>query len=112
MATKDDQVPNLTSGVDGSWDLLYHVLRANFDGVSSDYVQAPEDPGEVKYEYGCTVTGVKEVENSPEILVTYQDRERNERTARASRVFAADGPSSTIRRILLPQIQRTYAGYV
>ena len=103
---------NLTSRVDGSWDLLYHVLRANFDGVSSDYVQAPEDPGKATYEYGCTVTGIKKDDNSPEMIITYQDREKNERTARASRVFAADGPSSTIRRLLLPQIQRKYAGYV
>ena len=64
------------------------------------------------YEYGCTVTGIKEDKNSPEMIVTYQDREKIEQTARASRVFAADGTSSTIRRILLPQIQRSYAGYV
>ena len=87
------------------------MLRANFDGVSSDYVQAPEDTGVAKYEYGCTVTGIKEDENTPDMIVTYQDREKNEQTARTSRVFAADGPSSTIRRLLLPQIQRTYAGY-
>ena len=103
---------NLTSRVDRSWDLLYHVLRANFDGVSSDYVRAPEDTGEARYEYGCTVTAIKEDENSAEMIVTYQDREKHERIAKTSRVFAADGPSSTIRQLLLPQIRRNYAGYV
>jgi len=43
------------------------------------------------YEYGCTVTGVKEDKNGPEMIVTYQDREKIEQTARASRVFAPIG---------------------
>ena len=95
-----------------SWDLLYYVLRANFDGVSSDYVKAPEAAGQAKYEYGCSVTSVKEDEDGREMVVTYNDRDKKERTERTDRVFAADGPSSTIRSILLPHVQRTYAGYV
>jgi 2-polyprenyl-6-methoxyphenol hydroxylase-like FAD-dependent oxidoreductase len=87
------------------------VLRANFDGVSSEYVKAPEEAGQAKYEYGCTVTSVKEDENG-EMVVTYNDRNKKERTERTDRVFAADGPSSTIRHILLPRVERTYAGYV
>lgn len=93
--------------------MLYNVLRANFDGVSSSYVQAPDnDPGEASYEYGCSVTGIDKDVNSEEMIVTYQDRDKRERKARTDRVFAADGPSSTIRQLLLPDIKRTYTGYV
>lgn len=89
------------------------MLRANFDGVSSSYVQAPkDDDGETTYEYGCTVTGINQDENSDEMIVTYQDRHKMERKARAHRIFAADGPSSTIRQSLLPNVKRKYAGYV
>ena len=88
------------------------MLRANFDGVSSEYVKAPEGAGKAKYEYGCSVTSVKEDENGKEMVVTYNDRDKKERTERTDRVFAADGPSSTIRNILLPHVQRRYAGYV
>jgi 2-polyprenyl-6-methoxyphenol hydroxylase-like FAD-dependent oxidoreductase len=95
-----------------SWDLIYHVLRANFDGVSSDYVDAPEDAGQAKYEYGFNVTGVKYDERSEEVVVSFTDRDKNERNERTDRVFAADGPSSTIRGLLVPSVKREYAGYV
>jgi len=96
-----------------SWDLLYHVLRANFDGVKSEYVKPPKnDQGDVKYEYGITVTGIELDKESGEMVVTYKDRDKQEHVARAARVFAADGPSSIIRGILLPEDKRKYAGYV
>jgi len=57
-------------------------------------------------------SSVKEDENGKEMVVTYNDRDKKERTERTDRVFAADGPSSTIRHILLPHVERTYAGYV
>jgi 2-polyprenyl-6-methoxyphenol hydroxylase-like FAD-dependent oxidoreductase len=99
--------------VNGSWDLLYHVLRANFDGVSSSYAQSPkDDDGETTYEYGCAVTGLNQDEDSDEMIVTYQDRDKREQKARTHRVFAADGPSSHIRQSLLPDVKRKYAGYV
>jgi 2-polyprenyl-6-methoxyphenol hydroxylase-like FAD-dependent oxidoreductase len=87
-------------------------LRANFDGVSSEYVQASEEAGSAKYEYGYNVTSVKYDENSKEVVVSFQDRDKMEKTARTSRVFAADGPSSMIRGLMMPDIKRQYAGYV
>jgi 2-polyprenyl-6-methoxyphenol hydroxylase-like FAD-dependent oxidoreductase len=94
-----------------SWDLMYYVLRANFDNVTSAYVLSAEDPGDVKYEYGCTVTGIEE--EGEQMVVTYDStRESGPQKISAPRVFAADGPSSTIRRLLLPNVERTYAGYV
>ena len=98
----------------GSWDLIYHALRANFDGTSSDYLLSAEDRGSARYEYGCTVTGIKVDDNAEEgtVTVEYTDRDKQTRTLKSERVFAADGPSSTIRGILLPDVKRTYAGYV
>jgi len=96
-----------------SWDLLYHVLRANFDGVESKYVTPPkDDEGDVKYEYGTAVNGIELDEETGEMVVSYKDRNKQECEARAARVFAADGPSSAIRQILLPEDKRIYAGYV
>jgi 2-polyprenyl-6-methoxyphenol hydroxylase-like FAD-dependent oxidoreductase len=88
------------------------VLRANFDGVSSEYVQPVEEAGSAKYEYGCNVTAVHCDQNNKEVLVTYQDRNKKEQTAHTARVFAADGPSSTIRGFLMSDVKRKYAGYV
>ena len=47
-----------------SWDTLYHRLRANFDGLQSDYVTGePRDThigvGAASYEYKCRTTDVK-----------------------------------------------------
>ena len=102
----------------GSWDLIYHVLRANFDGTSSDYLSSAEDKGSATYEYGCNVSNIH-INDDDEgggggggVTVKYTDRDKKERTRTSDRVFAADGPSSTIRGILLPDIKRTYAGYV
>jgi hypothetical protein len=95
---------------DRSWDLIYHVLRANFDGTSSDYLKSAEDKGSASYEYGCNVTGIKVDDEG--VTVEYTDRDKNNRTQKSDRLFAADGPSSTIRGILLPDTKRTYAGYV
>ena len=94
-----------------SWDLMYYVLRANFDNVTSAYVQSADDPGDVKYEHGCTVTGIEE--QGEQMVVTYDSiRESGPQKLSAPRIFAADGPSSTIRKLLLPGVERTYAGYV
>lgn len=46
-----------------SWDTLFYRLRANFDGLESDYVSMSQcEPdsgvGTASYQYGCNVTGV------------------------------------------------------
>jgi hypothetical protein len=56
-----------------SWDLLYYLERANFDGVKSDYLlnqQVPEKKaaeGKVPYEFGRLVTGAREVGDNVEV---------------------------------------------
>lgn len=96
-----------------SWDLLYYLLRANFDGVRSDYCEVPEaaeGEGQGLYEYGRTVKDVKDVGERVEI--EYETKDGDQDTTTADLVIGADGPSSTLRRILLPEVERKYAGYV
>lgn len=103
-----------------SWDLAYYLLRANYDGVDSEYLkgykfpeQRPTD-GKIDYRYGCTVTDV--VDEGDVVRVKYTKQEDDGKTTDVeltSRfVIAADGPSSTLRKMLYPEIQREYAGYV
>lgn len=98
-----------------SWSSLYYRLRFNFDGLQSDYVpeiDTPlvEDEGKATYEQGKTVTDVKYVDGS--VLVVYETTKGQTETIRADLIIAADGPSSSIRKILQPRLQREYAGYV
>jgi 2-polyprenyl-6-methoxyphenol hydroxylase-like FAD-dependent oxidoreductase len=107
-----------------SWDLLYHVLRVNYDGVKSEYAAIPEpedSEGRVSYEYGCTVTNLKapeapssgcELDFSEPIKITIQHSSGETTTTDADLVIAADGPSSTIRARYLPDVKRQYVGYV
>ncbi|KAI9695971.1 MAG: hypothetical protein M1820_008312 [Bogoriella megaspora] len=100
-----------------SWDLLYHVLRAGFDGTKSEYVDVSmekADEGKGVYDYGCTVTNFEEDENG--IKVDFERKTQNGQTEKQSQsadlLVACDGGSSTIRKIFLPETERTYAGYV
>lgn len=124
----EDTVQRMTS-----WDLLYYLGRANFDRVKSDYLPNGEPPeissteGTARYEYGRNVTDAKEVGEKVEIV--FEDARRNHEdadsrsnagdnankqgTVLADFLVAADGPSSSLRRLLLPSAPpRTYAGYV
>lgn len=103
-----------------SWDLTYYLLRANYDRIDSPYLNGAKLPeerptdGKVTYKYGCTVTNV--VEEGDKARVHYyrknEDGSESEESILADLVVAADGPSSTIRKLYEPQIERKYAGYV
>lgn len=96
-----------------SWDLLYYLLRANFDGAESGYCKVPEPiegEGQGIYEYGHLVKNVWDTGDKVE--VEYEGRVGNSEKIIADLVVGADGPSSTLRKILLPDVQRKYAGYV
>ncbi|KAF2819293.1 monooxygenase [Ophiobolus disseminans] len=96
-----------------SWDLVYHMLRANVDGVKSAYCEVPDedkDDGRVKHLHGHKVTGLKEKEDK--MVVNYEASDGNEGEMEADLVIGADGPSSTVRSLLAPQVERKYAGYV
>ena len=103
-----------------SWDLTYYLLRANYDRVESPYLQDGKVPevrhsdGKVTYRYGCTVTDI--VDEDSHVRVHFkrklEDGTEVEDSLRTKLLVAADGPSSTIRSILEPDVGRKYAGYV
>ncbi|KAK5111450.1 hypothetical protein LTR62_004902 [Meristemomyces frigidus] len=95
-----------------SWDLLYHLLRWRVEGLQSEYVKGlkEDDRSKAQYENGCSVTAVESTSDG--VKVTWQQKDQGEQCATADMVIAADGASSTVRRLLQPDVQRTYVGYV
>lgn len=115
----DDREQRMTS-----WDVLYRLLRWRVDGMGADeYLSGAATPdsgnevsqnvpfGTADYEYGSTVTSVED-RGSEGVRVQWKDRSGETRSSTASLAVAADGASSTVRRLLLPSVQRRYAGYV
>ncbi len=98
-----------------SWTTLYYRLRANFDGFVSKHCPEPPEPeetdGAVIYDLGKRVTDVSYTDGL--VLVTFEDTINGKSGfLHADLVIAADGSNSAVRRILLPELQRPYAGYV
>lgn len=76
------------------------------DGLDND-----ERP-KAEYENGCTVTDIQDVgEDGMKLTWTHKDQGKGQ-SAIADLVVAADGASSTVRRLLSPEVERQYAGYV
>ncbi|KAK5128808.1 hypothetical protein LTR85_000141 [Meristemomyces frigidus] len=97
-----------------SWDLLYHLLRWRVEGMQSEYVEGlpSDDRPKAQYENGCTVTAIDHASGSGGVKLTWTHKDHGSQSATADRVIAADGASSTIRRLLAPEVERKYAGYV
>ena len=98
-----------------SWDTLYYRLRANFDGLSSEYVPqtgelATEKEGKAVYEHGTTVTALQE--DKDVVTITFNQANGEIGSLQADLVIAADGPGSDIRKLRYPGRHRNYAGYV
>jgi 2-polyprenyl-6-methoxyphenol hydroxylase-like FAD-dependent oxidoreductase len=119
---REDSVQQMTS-----WDLLYHLLRANFDGAGTEYAQAPggeeqdgrTDSTTTEYEYGVTVQDIitppgssNSSDFSQPLQLKITSSSGTTSLTSADLVIAADGPSSTIRSLYFPEIKRDYAGYV
>jgi 2-polyprenyl-6-methoxyphenol hydroxylase-like FAD-dependent oxidoreductase len=97
------------------WALFVKILRANFDGTTSDAVPvAPEfraTDGKVEYKSGARVLGVKDVGDRVE--VHYEDTSSHVRTTiSAGLVVVADGSNSSMRNLLAPDVKQQYAGYM
>lgn len=99
-----------------SWDLAYYMLRANVDGLESDYCDVPkteEGKAQVKHLHGHRVTGLwAQGNNRGRLVVEYETSDSVRGSVEADLVIGADGPSSTIRDIFSPDVERRYAGYV
>ncbi|KAK5651364.1 hypothetical protein OQA88_12597 [Cercophora sp. LCS_1] len=98
-----------------SWDLTYYLMRANYDGIASPYcpeVPTPEPhPGKAVHLHDRTVTSVTSHGNG--VLVSWKSTSNPAETGTltADRLVGADGPSSFIRSLFAPGLERTYAGY-
>lgn len=109
-----------------SWDLLYYLGRAVFDGVESDYLPKEAEggvrkemnggaPGKGVYAYGRNVKAIREAGDRVEIDFEHvgDGAEEKSGTLTADFLIAADGPSSTLRHMLIPSAsERVYVGYV
>ncbi|KAK4208173.1 hypothetical protein QBC37DRAFT_354056 [Rhypophila decipiens] len=104
-----DMIQNMSS-----WDLTYHIFRANYDGTPSPYCDAPHldaSHGSATHLHNRTVTSLEETPTG--VLVHWKSTTDPSVTGSllADRVIGADGPSSTIRSLFVPNLERTYAGY-
>ncbi|CAF3205592.1 unnamed protein product [Rotaria sp. Silwood2] len=93
-----------------SWDLVYYILRSNFDGIENEYCKVPDQAGgKTIYDYDANVTNMK-VENG-EVTLFYE-QENRKKSIKGDVLIAADGASSSIRALLYPDLERKYAGYI
>ncbi|KAI8626190.1 FAD/NAD(P)-binding domain-containing protein [Xylariaceae sp. FL1651] len=110
---KEEMPQNMTS-----WDLTYNMMRANYDGVESAYCKVPDPvPGHGKavHLHDRNVTDIKEEKDeegrTAGVRVFWKSSHGDEGSILADIVVGADGPSSTIRKLVQPDVERTYAGY-
>lgn len=104
---KEEMEQNMTS-----WDLTYYLMRANYDGIESPYCNVPEpDPthGQATHLHDRTVTRFEEEGDG--IRVFWKTSQEVEGSTFGDILIGADGPSSTIRKILEPGVERKYTGY-
>ena len=99
-----------------NWKTLYYRLRANFDGLSSEYVATlPESlptDGSVCYDVGKRAADVSYTEDSG-MTVTLEDSINGiTKSLHPDLVIAADGANSSIRKLLFPALESPYAGYL
>lgn len=83
-----------------TWAQLYRVLRQSFDA----------DP-KCCYRHGCTLENLEEGCGSS-LIVEYRDEHGRTETTVADIVIGADGASSKVQSLMLPETTRTSVGYV
>ncbi|TVY86156.1 2,6-dihydroxypyridine 3-monooxygenase, partial [Lachnellula willkommii] len=99
-----------------SWGVIYHHLRANFDGFQSSFCRSPpasaKGDGSAVFECGKRVTGLVHTVSGVEI--TYEDllNKKEEGKLLADLVIIANGANSSLRSTIFTGVERVYAGYV
>jgi 2-polyprenyl-6-methoxyphenol hydroxylase-like FAD-dependent oxidoreductase len=98
-----------------SWGLLVNVLRANFDGLTSDAVPNPPESravdGRASFRSGARVTSFEGA--GDKVKVHFEDvKSSSAQTMETGMLIVADGSNSAMRSILLPEIKREYCGYM
>ena len=98
-----------------SWNVLYYRLRANFDGLESEFCPKPPEPhaneGRTVYDMGKKCTKVSYSDQL--VTLEYDDLIRGGGgSVQADLVIAADGSNSSVRRCLIPDPACTYSGFV
>ena len=101
-----------------SWDVLYHRMRAIFDGLASEHcptlpLRRSEKNGRASFKCGRRVTGVVDAEAT--VIVEYEDLSSGvDGRVSADLVIVAGGASCELRSLLLPDsdLQRPYSGYL
>ena len=94
-------------------DLAYYLLRANYDRVESEYCKLPtpvETDGKAEYLYGHRVTAIEQ-EGPEQIRVQYETSDDRSGSRTFDLVIGADGPSSTVRSLFIPNVERKAVGY-
>jgi 2-polyprenyl-6-methoxyphenol hydroxylase-like FAD-dependent oxidoreductase len=105
-----------------SWDLIYHICRANFDNLESGYVKigdsapAESEGAQAAYQHGRHVVGLESTGHQVKVSFCHTVGGGNNDGITdevADFVVVADGASSQMRQQLCPSSsRRTYAGYV
>ncbi|KAK4173241.1 hypothetical protein QBC36DRAFT_60359 [Triangularia setosa] len=97
-----------------SWGVLYRILRANFDGLSSEAVTTPPvaraRDGKGKYLSGKKVTSLQMTHDG--LVVGYVGEDGKEESSVADLVIGADGLHSTVRNLVQAPVVKEYSGYV
>jgi 2-polyprenyl-6-methoxyphenol hydroxylase-like FAD-dependent oxidoreductase len=115
---KEEMVQHMTS-----WDLAYYLMRANYDGVKSPYCEVPDpvpEHGKAVHIHDRTVMDIKEEQGDSRdrqgragggVRVFWESSQGDRGSIVADIVVGADGPSSTVRKFVQPDVERKYAGY-
>ncbi|KAI0836900.1 FAD/NAD(P)-binding domain-containing protein [Hypoxylon sp. FL0890] len=104
---KEEMVQNMTS-----WDLAYYLMRANYDGIESPYCKVPDpvpEHGKATHLHDRQVTSFEE--EGEGIRVYWKTSQGEEGSTCGDILIGADGPSSTVRKLLEPGVERKYSGY-
>jgi len=98
-----------------TWSTLFYRLLANLNGTKSEFCPSPPDlpmqQGVCSVEMGVKVIDVSYANG--QVTIDYRNTLKSTNgSIQSDLVISADGASSIVRQILLPNINRTYAGYV